>query len=192
MTTPLLEGLDGVEKMSKSLGNYVGVTEAPGEMFGKLMSISDELMWRYYTLLTDLTPDQILERRGRVSSGDLHPKQAKVDLATMIVSDFHGGEEAGRAAEGFERRFARGELPDDIPVVSLSESEWRVTLERMLVRCGLANSTSEAHRMVEQGGVRINGRRVGGRDSLADFERLEADEFVLQVGKRSAVRVRRS
>src|SRR3954469_10724691 len=98
MTTPLLEGLDGVEKMSKSLGNYVGVTDAPAEMFGKVMSISDELMWKYYTLLTDLTPAQIGSLRARVSSGDLHPKQAKVDLAKAIVADFHDHPTAERAA----------------------------------------------------------------------------------------------
>src|ERR671912_1491560 len=101
MTTPLLEGLDGVEKMSKSLGNYVGVTEAPSEMFGKLMSISDELMWRYYTLLTDLSPSDVLQLGNRVSSGDLHPKHAKVDLARRIVSDFHDAAEASAAAAEF-------------------------------------------------------------------------------------------
>src|SRR5687767_4163931 len=110
MTTPLLEGLDGVEKMSKSLGNYVGVTEAAGEMFGKLMSISDELMWKYYTLLTDLTPSEIEQLRFRVSAGDVHPKQAKVDLARRIVKDFHAAEAADRAAEEFDRRFAKKEI----------------------------------------------------------------------------------
>src|SRR5688500_10453236 len=110
MTTPLLEGLDGVEKMSKSLGNYVGVTEAASEMFGKLMSISDELMWRYYTLLTDLSATDILQLRNRVSTGALHPKQAKVDLARRVVGDFHGAEHAAHAADEFERRFSRREL----------------------------------------------------------------------------------
>jgi len=193
MTTPLLEGLDGVEKMSKSLGNYVGVTDAPAEMFGKLMSISDELMWRYYTLLTDLTPEAILALRGRVSRGDLHPKQAKVDLAKGIVGDFHGRDSAERAAEEFERRFAKKEVPDDLPLIELPDAEWRVTLEQMLVRCGLASSMSDARRKREQGGVRIDGQKVAGMgsDLTPDFRRLEADEFVLQVGKRSAVRVKR-
>lgn len=191
MTTPLLEGLDGVEKMSKSMGNYVGVTEAPAEMFGKLMSISDDLMWKYYTLLTDLTPTEALALRTRVKTGDLHPKQAKVDLAKTIVKDFHGAAEAGRAAEDFERRFAKKELPQELPVIELPEEDWRVTIERMLVRCGLADSMSDARRKLEQGGVRINGRKVGGSDGPPDVERLESDEFVLQVGKRSAVRVRR-
>src|ERR671912_2362768 len=101
MTTPLLEGLDGVEKMSKSLGNYVGVTDVPQEMFGKLMSLSDDLMWKYYTLLTDLTPEDILTRRKAVSKGDLHPKQAKIDLAARIVTDFHDAAEASAAAAEF-------------------------------------------------------------------------------------------
>src|SRR5512145_984130 len=103
MTTPLLEGLDGVEKMSKSTGNYVGVTDPPSEMFGKLMSISDELMWKYYTLLTDLTPEQIDARRAAVVTGTLHPKKAKSDLAMMIVKDFHGAASAEQAADDFER-----------------------------------------------------------------------------------------
>ena len=190
MTTPLLEGLDGVEKMSKSLGNYVGVTDSPSEMFGKLMSISDDLMWKYYTLLTDLGPSEVAPLRSRVSDGDLHPKQAKVDLAKRIVKDFHGSEEAARAAENFDRRFAKGELPDDLPVIGIPESEWRVPIERMLVRCGLADSMSDARRKYLQGGVRINGQKLTASNLAEDFGQLEAEEFTLQVGKRSAVRVR--
>jgi len=114
MTTPLLEGLDGVEKMSKSLGNYVGVTEPADSMFGKLMSISDTLMWRYYLLLTDLGEPEINTLRARVTSGELHPKQAKVDLARRIVADYHSTADADRAAEEFERVHARGELPSDL------------------------------------------------------------------------------
>jgi tyrosyl-tRNA synthetase len=189
MTTPLLEGLDGVEKMSKSLGNYVGVTESPSEMFGKLMSISDDLMWRYYTLLTDLGPTAIAQVRNRVSAGELHPKQAKVDLAKRIVTDFHGADAAERAAEEFERRFARKELPEEIAIIELNEDEYRSTIERIMVRCGLAESTSDARRKIEQGGVRIDGQRIG-RDLAPDFRRPEADAFTLQVGKRGAVRVR--
>jgi len=185
MTTPLLEGLDGVEKMSKSLGNYVGVTEPAQEMFGKLMSISDDLMWKYYTLLTDLGPAEIADLRQRVAAGGLHPKQAKVDLAKRIVADFHGSAEAERAAEEFERRFKKKEVPQDLPVVELTEAELSGPLERMLVRTGLADSMSDARRKVEQGGVRINGQKVGG-NRVPD-----ASEFTLQVGKRSAVRVRR-
>jgi tyrosyl-tRNA synthetase len=186
MTTPLLEGLDGVEKMSKSLGNYIGVTEAAGEMFGKLMSISDDLMWRYYLLLTDLTPADILAVRRRVDDGALHPKQAKVELATRIVTDFHGAEEAVRAAEQFERRFSQKELPTDVAVVELSDEEWDLSLEKRLVRCRLAESTSDARRKIQQGGVRINGEKVGVGSSVP------SDEYVLQAGKHTAVKVRRA
>jgi tyrosyl-tRNA synthetase len=189
MTTPLLEGLDGVEKMSKSMGNYVGVTEPPGEMFGKLMSISDELMWKYYTLLTDLVPAEISTLRSRVASGEVHPKQAKIDLAKRITADFHGPAEAERAAAEFDRRFSKREVPDDLPTIELTESEWQVPIERMLVRCNLADSMSDARRKYLQGAVRINGQKLGSK-LLQDFVRLDAREFVLQVGKRSAVRVR--
>jgi tyrosyl-tRNA synthetase len=190
MTTPLLEGLDGIEKMSKSMGNYVGVTDTPSEMFGKLMSISDDLMWKYYMLLTDFGPSEIDQLRDRVSSGEVHPKRAKVDLAKRIVADFHGAPEAERAADEFERRFTKKELPEDLPVIELTESEWRVPIERMLVRCGLADSMSDARRKYLQGAVKINGQKIGS-DLVQDVARFETGEFTLQVGKRSAVRVRR-
>jgi tyrosyl-tRNA synthetase len=185
MTTPLLEGLDGVEKMSKSLGNYVGVTEAPAEMFGKLMSISDELMWKYITLLTDLSPDQVLQLRSRVSSGAVHPKHAKVDLAKRIVADFHGVTAAEAAAEDFERRFAKGEIDEatlPVVVVGLPAEGWK-SIARVIVEAGLAASSSEATRKVQQGGVKINRERVS--DARG---RCEAGSFVLEVGRR-AVRI---
>jgi tyrosyl-tRNA synthetase len=192
MTTPLLEGLDGIEKMSKSVGNYVGVTDPPAEMFGKLMSIDDELMWKYYTLLTDLTADEILSRRHAVSRGELHPKQAKVDLATSIVRDFHGPAAADSAAEDFERRFAKKELPTDVRVVELTDEEWRAPLPKRLVRCGLADSMSDARRKIEQGGVRINGQKAGlESDRAADGDAYSNDEYLLQAGKHAAVKVRR-
>jgi tyrosyl-tRNA synthetase len=181
MTTPLLEGLDGVEKMSKSLGNYVGVTEAPGEMFGKLMSISDDLMWKYYGLLTDLTPEQIVAARGRVSSGDLHPKQAKVELAKRVVSDFHSSADAERAAEEFERRFAKKELPDELPVVEHLIEAPPKTLERVLADHGYATSASEASRKVKQGGVRLDGQRL----STERWQLAEPGEHVVEVGRRA-------
>jgi tyrosyl-tRNA synthetase len=186
MTTPLLEGLDGVEKMSKSLGNYVGVTDSPSEMFGKLMSISDELMWKYYTLLTDLQPTEVLQMRNRVTAGQLHPKVAKMDLAGRIVGDFHGADAADHAAQEFERRFARRELPIDAQSVALSEQEWNASLEKRLVRCGLADSMSDARRKVQQGGVRINGEKV----TLGAPP--PASDYLLQVGKVAAVWVRRT
>ena len=161
MTTPLLEGLDGVEKMSKSLGNYVGVTEPADEMFGKIMSISDDLMWRYYVLLTDLSEVAVGELRESVNLGRVHPRQAKVDLARRVVTDFHSPEEAGRAAEAFDARFSRGELSiDELPEVRITCADPTVALTRVLVDAGLASSTSEASRKIQQGGVRLNRERV--------------------------------
>ena len=187
MTTPLLEGLDGVEKMSKSLGNYVGVTDTPAEMFGKLMSVSDELMWKYYTLLTDLTPAQVNALRSRVDAGQLHPKQAKADLATTIVTQFHGAAEAERAALEFERRFARKEIDTDtlriVPVSLGADGSKRISA--VMVECGLAASSSEATRKIEQGGVRLDGIRL--TDSKARVDGTKP-AFTLQVG-RNAVRV---
>jgi tyrosyl-tRNA synthetase len=175
LTTPLLEGLDGVEKMAKSAGNYVGVTDTPTEMFGKVMSISDDLMWRYYTLLTDLTPDQIEARRRAIASGELHPKRAKADLAMMIVRDFHGAADAEQAAEEFERR-SRGGVPDDLvdrPMLA------GTTIEHLLLECELARSGSEATRKVQQGAVRINGEKFTSVRTPVDRD----DTFLLQVGR---------
>src|SRR6188472_789171 len=161
MTMPILVGTEGVQKMSKSLGNYVGVTDAPQEMFGKLMSISDDLMWRYYPLLTDLTAADIDGLRARVASGDLHPKAAKVDLARRIVSEFHDPGAADLAAAEFERVHARGELPSDLKVVEVDfGGEPMRALSRVIVDAGLAASTSEASRKIQQGGVKLNGERV--------------------------------
>jgi tyrosyl-tRNA synthetase len=186
MTTPLLEGLDGVEKMSKSAGNYVGITEPAAEMFGKLMSISDDLMWRYYTLLTDLTPADLERLRGGVASGEVHPKQAKVDLAAGIVRDFHGEAAAAAAAEAFERRFARGEIdPGALPTVRVAGPAGGVRLASVIVEAGLAASGSEAHRKIQQGGVKLNGERVA--DPKARIE-SGGGPLVLEVGRR-AVRV---
>jgi tyrosyl-tRNA synthetase len=179
MTTPLLEGLDGVEKMSKSMGNYVGVTEAPAEMFGKLMSISDDLMWRYYGLLTELTAEEVLARRHGVASGALHPKQAKVDLARMIVADFHGAEAAEAALHEFDRRFSKRELPQDTverPMLAGTQ------IEHLLLETGFAQSGSDATRKVQQGAVRIDGQKF--TQPRAPVERLEP--FMLQVGRRVA------
>ena len=186
MTTPLLEGLDGVEKMSKSLGNYVGVTDAPDEMFGKLMSVSDELMWRYYLLLTDRTSAEVDALKQRVAAGTLHPRQAKVDLARSIVTEFHDEAAADAAAAEFDRVHARGELPSDLKMVSVDfAGEPTRGLARIIVDAGLARSTSEAARKIQQGGVRLNG------DRIADAKhRIEPKDLPLtmQVG-RSAVRL---
>ena len=187
MTTPLLEGLDGVEKMSKSLGNYIGVDEAPSEMFGKVMSISDELMWKYYTLLTDLSPAQLLESRRQVDAGEIHPKQVKIDLAKMIVADFHGAQAAELAAEEFDRRFARKEIATDaLATFSISLGpEGSRRIANVMVECRLAKSASEATRKIEQGAVRLDGVRL--TDVKARVDGTTSD-FTLQVG-RNAVRV---
>jgi len=186
MTTPLLEGLDGIEKMSKSLGNYVGVTESPSEMFGKLMSVSDELMWRYYLLLTDLSAKDIDDLRARVSTGAVHPKHAKVDLARRIVSDFHSAADADQAAAAFDAKFSRGELAGDVPTIEVAWTEPTMGLPKVLVAAGLATSTSDATRKVQQGAVKID------REKVMDIKfRLDAKrpEIVLEVGRR-AVRIR--
>lgn len=181
MTTPLLVGLDGTGKMSKSAANYVGIAEPAGEMFGKLMSISDELMWSYHELLTDLPLAGIDALRARVASGDAHPKQVKVDLATRIVADFHSAGAAGAASEAFERRFARGEVPADVDEfpAKMDENE---RLTSIMVAADLAKSRAAAGRVIAQGGVRVDGVRVEDR-----FHTVAVDQppFVLQVGRRA-------
>jgi tyrosyl-tRNA synthetase len=153
MTMPILEGLDGVQKMSKSLGNYIGINEPPAEMFGKVMSISDELMWRYYLLLTDLIPRHIDELKCSVASGSTHPVQAKKDLAHRIVSDFHGAERADAARTQFEQNIQQKGLPSDIPTYHLSAPR---RLFHLLVDIGLAATNSEAQRLIKAGSVYMN------------------------------------
>ncbi len=186
MTTPLLVGLDGTEKMSKSASNYVGVTEAPGEMFGKLMSISDELMWSYHELLTDLSLAEIDALRSRVDAGHLHPKQAKVDLAFRIVTDFHSADAARAATHAFERQFSKGQLPDDVDEWTDSVPPEGRRLSAIMVASGLARSGGAATRVIGQGGVRVDGARIEDR-----FHTVPADHppFILQVGRR-ALRIR--
>ncbi len=186
MTVPLLEGLDGVEKMSKSLGNYVGVTDAPNEMFGKLMSISDTLMWRYYLLLTSLGEAGVAELRSRVEEGQMHPKQAKMNLARQMVAEFHGEAAAERAAAEFERVHRERDLPSELREVTIAfGGEPARALGRVLVDAGLAASTSDAGRKIQQGGVRVNGERV--IDARARVSRSDLP-LVLQTG-RHAVRL---
>jgi tyrosyl-tRNA synthetase len=183
MTTPLLEGTDGVEKMSKSLGNYIGVTEAPADMFGKVMSISDELMWRYYLLLTDESAEAVDSRRAAVAAGTVHPKQAKVDLATRIVTDFHSAAEAKRAAEQFEARFTRGELAaDSLAEVVVAIPEGGIGLAKLVAEVGLAVSSSEAMRKIQQGGVRIDRARVTDAKTRVQSSQLP---MTLEVGRRA-------
>ena len=182
LTTPLLVGLDGTEKMSKTAGNYVGINEPPGEMFGKLMSVSDDLMWDYYELLTDLSVADINTLKQGVASGVTHPKQAKVDLAMHIVGDFHSVQEAQGAAEEFERRFSRKEVPEVVEEWMGRVPEEGQRLTALMVAAGMAKSGSAATRVLSQGGVKIDGVRVEDR-----FHTIAATQgsFVLQVGKRA-------
>lgn len=186
LTVPLLEGLDGVEKMSKSLNNYVGITEAPGEMFGKLMSISDDLMWRYYLLLTDITEADLAMLRQQVSDGHRHPKQVKTDMARQIVSDFHGVAAADAAAAAFDARFSKGELvAEELPEVAIAFAAGPVALSRLVMLAGLAASVSEAARKAQQGGVRIDGEKAVDPRQKIDAGLLP---LTLEVGRR-AVRI---
>jgi tyrosyl-tRNA synthetase len=164
LTMPLLEGLDGVQKMSKSYGNYVGITEPPQEMFGKLMSISDELMWRYWELLTDTSNAGIEAMKQQVTSGRLHPMTAKKGLATKIVADFHSEPAAKEAGENWEKIFQKKEVPADIPQVSVSYEDiaakdggGAVKLDKLLARCGLAESVSDGLRKIKAKSVQIDG-----------------------------------
>jgi len=180
ITMPLLEGLDGKEKMSKSLGNYVGIAEAPQEIFGKLMSISDELMWRYIELLSFQSTPTIQGWRREVESGK-NPRDIKVLFAKEIVARFHSADAARQAEEAFEARFRRGELPDEVPEVEVKETQ----ILKVLKEAGLVPSANEAARMIEQGGVRVNGEKVSDRN--LQFKR--GDVPVIQVGKRKVARV---
>src|SRR5215210_1546131 len=159
MTTPLLEGLDGVQKMSKSLDNYIGITEPPREMFGKVMSISDDLMWRYYELLTDMTPREVEELREAAARGERHPRDLKAELGRHIVADFHSEAEAREASDEFDRMFREHQTPADVPVVEMPAGAIR--LVKLLATNGLASSVSDAQRLVTQGSVRVNGERIG-------------------------------
>ncbi len=175
ITMPLLEGTDGVQKMSKSYGNYIGIAEPPSEIFGKVMSISDELMMRYYELLSDAPKERLEE----IKAGGVHPKEAKEKLAFELTNRFWGKDEAGKALEGFHALFARREIPEEIESLEIVKYDNRGVLTAM--RCaGFAQSTSEARRLVEQGGVRINGEKV----SDWKMELPAKREVLLQVGKR--------
>jgi tyrosyl-tRNA synthetase len=180
---PLLEGTDGVNKMSKSLGNYIGISEAPREIFGKVMSISDDLMWRYYELLSFRASDEIGRFRREVTEGR-NPRDVKVLLAQELVERFHDRRAAEDALADFEARFRQNAIPDDIPEITLPAEEG-LAIAQVLKRAGLTGSTSEAFRLIEQGGVRLDGERVSDRDLV-----LGAGSTVtLQVGKRKFCRV---
>ena len=187
MTLPLLEGLDGVEKMSKSLGNYVAVEDAPTEMFGKLMSISDDLMWKYWLLLTDRRAEEIDSDRKKVADGSIHPMDMKKGLATTIVTEFHSAEAAEAARCEFERVFSSGHLPQEIPELFLSPTGEKMLLSKVLVDGELAASNSEARRLIQQGGVRVDGDAV--REIKAEISTTGSDPILVQVGKRRFAKV---
>ncbi|MDH4285947.1 MAG: tyrosine--tRNA ligase [Gallionella sp.] len=184
LTMPLLEGLDGVNKMSKSLGNYIGVTDTPQEMFGKLMSISDELMWRYLELLSFRSLNEIGGWREEVATGR-NPRDIKVLLAQEIVARFHSQQAAMDALAEFEARFKQGVLPDDMPEVTVAAPGGSIAVPQLLKQAGLVEGTSEAMRMIQQGAVKLDGERINDRATV-----VEAGSVVVaQVGKRKFARI---
>ncbi|MGH8719066.1 MAG: tyrosine--tRNA ligase [Burkholderiales bacterium] len=185
LTMPLLEGLDGFQKMSKSLGNYVGITESPREIFGKLMSISDDLMWRYIELLSSASLEQLSRWKAEVAGGR-NPREIKVLFAEEIVARFHDTQAAERAHSDFEARFREGELPDDIPEFTVRSNNAVVPLVQVMKCVGLTASTSEAMRLIEQGGVKIDAERISNKS----LQLLSGQQLVLQVGKRKFARIK--
>jgi tyrosyl-tRNA synthetase len=184
LTMPLLEGLDGINKMSKSLGNYIGIDEAPGEMFGKLMSVSDELMWRYIELLSFEPVATIEKWKGEVADGR-NPRDVKVTLAQEIVARFHSASAARAALADFETRFQQRGLPEDMPAVDLKADGDGLALVQVIRQAGLTTSTSEALRMIEQGGVRLDGGKVS--DKVLRV--AKGMTVVVQIGRRKFARV---
>lgn len=178
---PLLEGLDGVNKMSKSLGNYVGITQEPKEMFGRLLSISDSLMWRYYELLSTKSLQEIAELKEGVEKGSLHPKAVKENLALEIITRYYNKESAEAAREEFIKVFSKDELPSDMPTFEKNAGIW---IAQLMNECALSTSSSEALRLIKQGGVKINGERLTNTKL-----NLEAGEYVIQAGKRKFARI---
>lgn len=185
LTMPILEGLDGVQKMSKSLGNYIGIDEAPAEMYGKAMSIPDELMMRYFMLVTDMSIEDQEALAKDLESGKAHPRDVKMKLAYTIVSLYHGDEAAKEAQNEFVRVFQKGSLPTDIPEFAIEKPEGEVWLPQFLSDAGLASSNSEARRSIKQGAVKINGEKYEGKDGNIELE----DGMIVQVGKRRYVKV---
>lgn len=179
LTTPLLEGLDGVNKMSKSLNNYIGIDENPNEMFGKVMSVSDELMWKYYELATDLTPAEI----EKMKSSDENPRNFKVNLAKLIIKDFHSQSAANEAEESFIRQFVKKDVPDEIEEKSIASGNYK--LVDLLVQTGMVESKGEAKRLIQQGGVKINSEKASNAAAEIDVQ----GEVLLQVGKRNFLKV---
>jgi tyrosyl-tRNA synthetase len=181
-----LVGLDGSRKMSKSLGNYIGITEPPQEMFGKLMSIADDLMWNYYGLVTDRTDQEIAELKNEVASGELHPMDAKMKLGQEVVSVFHGGEAGRKAAENFQRVFRDRQAPAEAPVHKIPRGTAK-KLTALLVELNLAPSKSEAERLIKHKGVEIDGLTVD--DFRKQIDLSQPSEFLLRAGKKKFLRI---
>ncbi|WP_130472372.1 tyrosine--tRNA ligase [Candidatus Magnetaquicoccus inordinatus] len=185
LTMPILEGLDGVQKMSKSLGNFIAIQDSPDEMFGKMMSLSDPLMWRYYELLSTLDMEQIEERRQQVEAGRFHPMEAKKLLAAELTQRFHGQDAASQARERFEAIFGHKELPSEVETITLASEGGSLGLASALTQCGLLASNSEAFRLIRQQAVAVDGQRISD-----DRLRLQAGgSYLLQVGKRRFARL---
>lgn len=182
ITTPLIEGLDGIEKMSKSLGNYIGINEEPGSMFGKVMSISDELMWKYYTLCTDLTPAEIEARKAA-----LHPMEAKRELAKSIIRDFHDADAADAAEQEFRRVFSERQAPAEMEETALPSAAEPQLLSKIIVAAGLSESNKDAQRVIAQGGVLVDDVKVS--DPRATLDATGGKSYVLKVGKRRFAKV---
>lgn len=185
LTMPLLEGTDGVQKMSKSYNNYIGIQEPPQEIYGKVMSISDNLMWRYYELLSSLSLEEIASLKNQVKQEKAHPKEVKSQLAQEMVACFYSQEEAKKAGEEFENIFKNKNLPRDIPQVKISSSQSTFGLLSLIKQAGLSGSNSEARRLVEQGGVQLNQQKV--TDSQMEIK--AEGEYLIQVGKRRFAKV---
>ena len=185
-TMPILVGLDGSRKMSKSLGNYVGITETPDQIFGKMMSIPDELMWSYYELVTDRTREEIAKLKGDVASGSAHPMDVKMLLAQEVVSGFHGQAAARKACEVFQRVFRDRQAPEEAPVKNVAAGASQM-IKALLTTLGLATSASEAERLVKQGAVEIDGQRID--DPRKEVHLSKGRNFLLRAGKKKFVRV---
>ncbi len=187
MITPILEGTDGVQKMSKSLGNYIGINEPPQEIFGKVMSISDDLLWRYYELLTDFSLTEIKALRAAAASGKRNPRDIKAELAKSIITDFHSEQDAKHAEEEFDRIFRSKQAPAEMEERALPSGDW--SLPRLLVETGLAPSMGEARRLIEQGGVYVDGERCAIVNQVIPLN-PNKPPYEIQVGKRRFVRIR--
>ncbi|WP_460178066.1 tyrosine--tRNA ligase [Thermodesulfovibrio hydrogeniphilus] len=181
---PLLEGLDGVHKMSKSLGNYIGINEPPDEMFGKVMSINDELMLKYYELLSHISVDELKELKEGIKEGKINPRDAKEALAVEIVTRYHGSEKAEKARENFIRLFRKKEAPEEVETIEIKNEEGGIWLPKLLKERGIIKSTSEAIRLIKQGGIKIN------NESITDPDiKLQSGEYLIKIGKRRFVKL---